>query len=127
MPFVDSFPLRARGPRTDLCVAYGKFDVSNSGATVTAIASNTSSGLTVTGSLGTYTLNHPKCRFATFYIKVNPADATTVTQVRHVVTFDDQDPTAGTYIFNTHENDSSPVVAAPVDGSEIEIFGVLGY
>lgn len=127
MPFADSFPLRARGPKSDLSVVYGRFDVSNSGATITAQEGKTCKGLAITGSAGSYVLAHTPCRFAEFFIKVRPADNTTVSETRHVVDADDQDPSDGTFAFVTQENDSSPAVAAPVDGSEIVVFGLMGF
>lgn len=131
MPFFDAFPLRALAPRTDLAIVYGRFLVSNSGATLTAVAGDTSAGLTITGAAGIYVLSHKKCRFRMLAIDVQIPVIATVANARqcvqHVPVVNTDDAPSGVLNFNTIENDTATAVAVPVDGSVIEVFGLLGF
>lgn len=130
MPFVDTYPVRAAGPRTDLCLVYGRFTITNSGATITA-STDTTPGLTITGDNGVYVLTHKKCRYRQMKIDVLiPALAAPTTQrscalKTSVAGTDD----AGTGIlnFNTVENDATQTVLEPIDNSQFEVIGLIGF
>jgi hypothetical protein len=130
MAFEQTYPLFAFGPRADLSVAYGRFTVSNSGATLTASA-DTIPGMTMTGAAGTYVLNHPKCRFRNLFLDLELPVIATVANARqcvqHVPVAGTDDAPAGVLNFNTVENDTATAVATPVDGSVIRVFGLLGF
>lgn len=130
MAFEQCFPVFAAGPRTELNFFYGRFTVSNSGATLTASA-DTSQGLTMTGASGTYALAHPKCRFRMVNFNVTVAALGTATVQREVmqktgVALTDG-PTDGVLNFNTIESDAGQTVAVPADGSVVEVFALLGF
>lgn len=130
MPFADSFPLRVAGPRADDTIVYGRFVSSDSGATFTATA-DTMSGMTITGSAGTYVLTHRKCRFRILHLHVQIPTIATVADARqcvqHVPVAATDDAPSGVLNFNTMEHDTASAVSAPVDGSVIEVFGILGF
>lgn len=130
MAFEQVYPIFAAGPRSELSLHYGRFTVSNSGATLTA-SSDTSQGLTITGAAGIYVLNHPKCRFRMVKFEVQIATIATVANARdciqHVPVAATDDALSGVLNFNTTDYDASAVVTAPVDGSVIEVFAVLGF
>lgn len=130
MPFQDSFPLRACGPRSDLSVVYGRFTVSNSGATLTASA-DTTSGLAITGDTGVYVLTHRKCRFRHFSLHLDLATIATVADARqlvmHVPVAGTDDAASGVLNFNTIEHDTASAVSEPPDGAVIVVFGILGF
>ena len=126
MAFEQTYPLFAAGPRADLSIFYGKFTASSSGAVFTASA-DTSQGLTMTGSGGTNVLNHPKCRMAIFTIEVKIPTLATIADKREVTKKAVDDPTTGILNFNTANEAAPPVVAAVVDGSVIEVWGLAGF
>lgn len=130
MPFLDSFPLRAMGPRSDTAFASGKFDASSSGTVLTRDA-NTGSGFSITSvGSGVYTFTHPKCRFSVVSLWVAPATPETEANERTVVITPGADPTAGTLTFRTRRPSTEAVVASEQDlqdGDEVHFIAHLGF
>lgn len=142
MPFADSFPVRAKGPFTDLCFAYVHADIGGSGV-ATMDDSRTSSGFVVTrtANAGEYTLKFPNCRFCLPIGDVRLDDYDDRLDVRKVAIEKNIDPTTGTVNFSTIAPADTVVddgsgnidsitlgdVADPASGSEIVFIVLLGY
>lgn|SRR5690606_24895448 len=131
MPFADSFPVRAMGPRTDLSFAYVHADIGASGAP-TIDEAKTTAGFSITRSgTGTYSLTFPKCRFCLPIGDVRPDDTADETDARKVNVAKDLDPTSGAVTFTTQEyvdvTADTSTIADPVSGSEIVFIVLLGF
>ncbi len=128
MPHGQGFPLFASGPRSDLEVGYLKFEVGAAGA-VTVVPGQTTAGFSISAfSTGVATLTHPKCKFILPLNKeVRPDVLATVANHRTITFSDDWDPTTGSVVFNTREDDTASAVANPVDGSEVVMAFLYGF
>lgn len=103
MPFLESYPLRAQGPRTDLSVAYLNATINDT--TVTVNASETTAGYSLSRTgVGAYTITFKKCRYAQIIPVYCPVAAAGNRTPFVLAGFD---PNAGT---------ASLVLAAPGDG-----------
>lgn len=128
MPFADSFPVRARGPKSDLCVAYLSATV-NAG-TVTRDDTKTSSGFTISNlTSGVGTITFPKCRFLTVIsARLNPATLATVSEYRIVNVDELIDATGGTFNFNLATHAAPPVVGnAAATNNELSFTFLMGF
>lgn len=123
MPFLESYPLRAQGPRTDLSVAY--LNATISGSTVTVNASETTAGYSLSrNSAGNYTITFKKCRFVQIKHSFLP---TAIGNNLFSMILAGIDPTAGTATLII----SSALAATPADpaaaANELELIFLSGF
>jgi hypothetical protein len=123
MPFLESYPVRAQGPRTDLSFAYLNATINN--ATVTVNASETTAGYSISrNSAGNYTITFKKCRF----IQITPKFMPTAVAL-YLIPFvlSGVDPTAGTATMLLTATAAGAVADPTAAAHELEIQFLSGF
>lgn len=123
MPFLESYPLRAQGPKTDLGVAYLNAVLNGSGVTVNA--SETTAGYSVSRSTtGVYTVTFKKCRFVSIVAKFLPTVAGNGLVPRILAGID---PTAGTATIELSATAAGAAADPAAANNELEIIFLSGF
>lgn len=125
MPYLESYPLRAQGPRTDLSVAYLTATINSS--TVTVSATRTTAGYSISRSnSGVYAVTYKKCRFCEIVPIFKPVNAAGGRSVRVLAGYD---PTAGTATveISTDGTDNGAAADPAAANNELTLIFLSGF
>lgn len=125
MPFLEAYPLRHQGPRTDLSVAY--LNATINGSTVTVNASETTAGYSIArNASGVYDITFKKCRFAQITAKWLPVAASDGRAIRVLAGID---PTAGAATLEISTDGTANGAAADPSSAnnELELIFLSGF
>lgn len=123
MPFQESYPVRAQGPRSDLSFAYLNATINN--ATVTVNASETTAGYSVARSVaGVYTITFKKCRFIQIRWTWLPINAAGDRSLRLLAGID---PTAGTATLEIAASLNGAAADPAAVANELELLFFSGF
>ena len=123
MPFLESYPLRHLGPRTDLSVAYLNATINNT--TVTVNASETTAGFSISRTTnGVYAVTFKKCRFAALSFMWLPVAAADDRSVRLIAGVS---PPAGTATIEISATLTGAAADPSAANNELELFFLLGF
>jgi hypothetical protein len=123
MPFLESYPVRAQGPRTDLSFAYLNATINN--ATVTVNASETTAGYSISRTTnGVYAITFKKCRFVQIRFVWLPVNAAGDRSLRLLAGID---PTAGTATLEISATLTGAAADPAAAANELELQFLSGF